>query len=185
MSLKLVRFLMRLTSETVTIELKNGTVVQGTVVGQPPAIHPVRTQPATTPLTLTATVCAVCCCVSGVDVSMNTHLRHVRLSVVGGSGVQQLESLSIRGNVVRYFILPDSLNLDQLLVEQVNKEHRKQKEGKDKTAATGGERGRGGGGGGRGGRGGRSGGGGGRGRGRGRGGGDRGGGGGSGRGRYE
>ena len=34
MSLKLVRFLMRLTGETVTVELKNGSVVQGTVVGQ-------------------------------------------------------------------------------------------------------------------------------------------------------
>ena len=35
MSLKLVRFLMRLTGETVVVELKNGSVVQGTVVGQP------------------------------------------------------------------------------------------------------------------------------------------------------
>ena len=34
---------------------------------------------------------------------------------------QSLDSLSIRGNTIRYFILPDSLNLDQLLIEQVKK----------------------------------------------------------------
>ena len=31
--MKLVRFLMRLTNETVTVELKNGTVIQGTITG--------------------------------------------------------------------------------------------------------------------------------------------------------
>ena len=31
--MKLVRFLMKLNNETVTIELKNGSVVHGTVVG--------------------------------------------------------------------------------------------------------------------------------------------------------
>merc|ERR1712125_41216 len=76
--MKLVRFLMKLTGETVTIELKNGTVVHGTVVG--------------------------------VDMSMNTHLKTVKMTVRGKNPVN-LDFLTIRGNNVRYFILPESLNL--------------------------------------------------------------------------
>ena len=96
MSLKLVRVLMRLAGESVVVELKNGTVVQGVVVG--------------------------------VDVSMNTHLTRVTLSVRGGNPVK-VDSLSVRGSTVRYFILPDSLNLEQLLVEQVSKTQRREEGG--------------------------------------------------------
>mmetsp|Transcript_19771 Transcript_19771/g.74748 ORF Transcript_19771/g.74748 Transcript_19771/m.74748 type:complete len:85 (+) Transcript_19771:56-310(+) len=45
--MKLVRFLMKLTNETVTVELKNGTTCRGTV--------------------------------TGVDISMNTFLRNVKV----------------------------------------------------------------------------------------------------------
>merc|ERR1719231_723144 len=86
--MKLVRFLMRLNNETVTIELKNGTTVQGTV--------------------------------QGVDMSMNTHLKSVKMTLKGQNPVH-LDKLSIRGNNIRYYILPDSLNLDALLVEDVRK----------------------------------------------------------------
>ena len=82
--MKLVRFLMKLSHETVTIELKNGTVCHGTI--------------------------------TGVDMSMNTHLKAVKMTIKGKDPVQ-LESLSIRGNNVRYFILPESLPLDTLLVD--------------------------------------------------------------------
>eukprot|EP01120_Amphizonella_sp_Union-15-10_P013184 TRINITY_DN6089_c0_g1_i1.p1 TRINITY_DN6089_c0_g1~~TRINITY_DN6089_c0_g1_i1.p1 ORF type:complete len:112 (-),score=14.82 TRINITY_DN6089_c0_g1_i1:80-415(-) len=86
--MKLVRFLMKLASETVIIELKNGTIVHGTI--------------------------------TGVDISMNTHLKTVKMTVKGKNPVN-LETLSIRGNNIRYFILPDSLNLDTLLVDDTPK----------------------------------------------------------------
>ena len=82
--MKLVRFLMKLNNESVTIELKNGTVVQGTV--------------------------------HGVDVSMNTFLRNVALTPKGKNQVKYY-ALSVRGSTIRYYILPDSLNLDALLVD--------------------------------------------------------------------
>eukprot|EP01127_Copromyxa_protea_P001154 TRINITY_DN1111_c0_g1_i1.p1 TRINITY_DN1111_c0_g1~~TRINITY_DN1111_c0_g1_i1.p1 ORF type:complete len:108 (-),score=18.29 TRINITY_DN1111_c0_g1_i1:174-455(-) len=86
--MKLVRFLMKLTNETVTIELKNGTIVHGTI--------------------------------TGVDISMNTHLKTVKMTVKGKNPVD-LESLSIRGNNIRYYILPDSLNLATLLAEDAKR----------------------------------------------------------------
>ncbi|CAN6981878.1 unnamed protein product [Brassica oleracea var. botrytis] len=82
--MKLVRFLMKLNNETVSIELRNGTVVHGTI--------------------------------TGVDVSMNTHLKTVKMSLKGKNPVT-MDHLSLRGNNIRYYILPDSLNLETLLVE--------------------------------------------------------------------
>lgn len=79
---------MKLTNETVTIELKNGTVIHGTI--------------------------------AGVDISMNTHMKQVKVTLRGGNPTQ-MDSLSIRGSTVRYFILPDSLNLDAVLAEESKK----------------------------------------------------------------
>jgi small nuclear ribonucleoprotein D1 len=75
---------MKLAHEKVQIELKNGTVIYGTI--------------------------------TGVDAAMNTHLKTVKL-VPKGKNPMNVELLSIRGNNIRYFILPDSLNLDTLLVD--------------------------------------------------------------------
>lgn len=47
---------------------------------------------------------------------MNTHLKSVKLTLKGKVPVA-LDHLSIRGNNIRYYILPDSLNLDTLLVD--------------------------------------------------------------------
>ncbi|EMR09156.1 small nuclear ribonucleoprotein Sm D1 [Pneumocystis murina B123] len=93
--MKLVRFLMKLINETVSIELKNGTIVNGTIVA--------------------------------VDMQMNTHLKTVKMSVFHKDPVC-LDTLSIRGNNIRYFILPDSLPLDTLLIDDAPKPKQKKKE---------------------------------------------------------
>lgn len=63
----------------------------------------------------------------GVDMSMNTHLKAVKMTIKHKEPVQ-LESLSIRGNNIRYFILPESLPLDTLLVDDAPKAKAKKKE---------------------------------------------------------
>ncbi|KAI6185089.1 Small nuclear ribonucleoprotein Sm D1 [Aphelenchoides bicaudatus] len=82
--MKLVRFLMKLSHETVIIELKNGTQVTGTI--------------------------------QGVDVAMNMHLRSVKMTMKGRDQ-QAMDTLSIRGNNIRYIVLPDALPLDKLLLD--------------------------------------------------------------------
>lgn len=60
--------------------------------------------------------------------SMNTHLRAVKMTVKNKDPVS-LDSLSIRGNNIRYFILPDSLPLDTLLIDDSPKSKSKKKAG--------------------------------------------------------
>ncbi|KAK9043184.1 hypothetical protein V6N11_071531 [Hibiscus sabdariffa] len=88
LNMKLVRFLMKLNNETVSIELKNRTMVHDTI--------------------------------TGVDVSMNTHLKTMKLTLKGNNP-KSLDHLSVRGNNIRYYILPDSLNLETLLVEETSR----------------------------------------------------------------
>ena len=96
--MKLVRFLMKLNNESVVIELKNGTVVSGTVTGM---------------FSDNFNLCL------GVDVSMNTHMKAVKLTVKGREAVS-LDHLTIRGNNIRYFLLPESLPLETLLINDSN-----------------------------------------------------------------
>ncbi|GAA5848548.1 hypothetical protein JCM9279_006600 [Rhodotorula babjevae] len=104
---------MKLNNETVTVELKNGTTVHGTI--------------------------------TGVDPSMNTHLKKVKMTVRGREP-QALDTLAIRGNNVRYYILPDSLPLDTLLIDDAPKPKKKRGDAAPRGAARGrgGDRGRGG-----------------------------------------
>lgn len=79
---------------------------------------------------------------------MNTHLKTVKLTVRNATSPQSLDSLSIRGSNVRYFILPDSLPLDTLLVDDAPKpKNVKKKEvagrGRGMRGGRGGPRGRG------------------------------------------
>ena len=92
--MKLVKFLMKLVNESLTIELKNGTVIKGTIVA--------------------------------VDMSMNTHLKAVQLTIKG-KDTMNMDHLTIRGNNIRYFILPETLHLESLLVEDAPKIRAKNK----------------------------------------------------------
>ncbi|KAI9803856.1 MAG: mRNA splicing protein smd1 [Sarcosagium campestre] len=111
--MKLVRFLMKCANETVTVELKNGTILHGTI--------------------------------TSVSPQMNTSLRTVKMTQRGRDPIS-LDTINIRGSTIRYYILPDSLPLDTLLIDDAPKPKNKaRKEVADRGArgARGGPRGRG------------------------------------------
>ena len=91
--MKLVKFLMKLVGETVTIELKNGNVVIGSI--------------------------------TSVDMSMNTHLKAVKLQQKGKE-TQSLDHLTIRGANIRYYLLPESLPLEAHLSAEDKKQKKKE-----------------------------------------------------------
>lgn len=70
---------------------------------------------------------------AGVDIQMNTHLKTVKMTVRNRQPLT-LDTLSIRGNNIRYWILPDALPLDMLLVDDAPKPKGKMK---DKALRTG------------------------------------------------
>lgn len=86
---------MKLSHETVTMELKNGTTVHGTI--------------------------------TSVDAAMTTHLKAVKLTPKNGNPVN-LDMLTVRGNNIRYYILPDSLPLETLLIDDTPKTKAKKKD---------------------------------------------------------
>ena len=87
--MRLVRFLMKLTNEQVTIELKTGSEVRGWV--------------------------------AGVDMQMNIHLKRAEVRLKGATTTTKAETLSVRGSNIRYVILPESINLDLLLIDDSHK----------------------------------------------------------------
>ncbi|TVY83435.1 Small nuclear ribonucleoprotein Sm D1 [Lachnellula suecica] len=105
------RFLMKCANETVTIELKNGTIIHGTI--------------------------------TSVSPQMNTALRTVKMTQRGREPIS-LDTINLRGSTIRYYILPDSLPLDTLLIDDAPKPKNKaRKEVADRGGARGGGRGRG------------------------------------------
>lgn len=69
----------------------------------------------------------LCLSPAAVDMAMNTHLKSVKMTV-RNRNPQSLDSLSIRGSNIRYYILPDSLPLDTLLVDDAPKPKKKKVE---------------------------------------------------------
>ena len=64
---------------------------------------------------------------AGVDMSMNTHLKAVKLTIKD-KVTMTLDTLSLRGNNIRYFILPENIPLDTLLVDDTPKAKAKKRE---------------------------------------------------------
>uniref|UniRef100_A0A914D2Y6 Small nuclear ribonucleoprotein Sm D1 n=1 Tax=Acrobeloides nanus TaxID=290746 RepID=A0A914D2Y6_9BILA len=79
----------------------------------------------------------------GVDVAMNTHLRSVKMHVKGREPIT-LDAISIRGNNIRYVVLPDSLALDTLLIDDEPRKKPMRGRGGGRGARGGRSRGRGG-----------------------------------------
>ena len=84
--MRLLRLLQQHKHETVTIELKNGAQVLGTI--------------------------------TKVDNAMNTHLNHVKIAIKGKLHVI-MDSMFVRGNNIRYIILPEALPLWEDVVADV------------------------------------------------------------------
>jgi len=103
--------LMKCANETVTIELKNGTIIHGTI--------------------------------TSVSPQMNTALRAVKMTQRGRDPIS-LDTINLRGSTIRYYILPDSLPLDTLLIDDAPKPKNKARKETDRgRAVRGGVRGRG------------------------------------------
>lgn len=58
---------------------------------------------------------------------MNTHLKTVKMTIMNRDPIH-LETLSLRGNNIRYYILPDALPLETLLIDDTPKAKAKKKE---------------------------------------------------------
>ena len=61
--------------------------------------------------------------------SMNTHLKSVRMTLKGREPIA-LDTLSLRGNNIRYFLLPESIPLDTLLIDDTPQRKQRKKESK-------------------------------------------------------
>ena len=123
-SMKLVNFLKSLRNEQVTIELKNGTTIWGTLQTVSPQMNATLTDVTlsipsgastsnsssnTRGASALASVYLMSASPSTDTSSSNTSSKQVTVS---------LQYVNVRGNTIRQIILPDSLNLDSLLVDR-------------------------------------------------------------------
>ncbi|CCC68609.1 hypothetical protein NCAS_0B05250 [Naumovozyma castellii] len=117
--MKLVNFLKKLRNEQVTIELKNGTTVWGTLQTVSPQMNATLTDvKLSLPHNSSHGVSA------GPIAMASVYLTNGETSTDSSSNsnagrTTSLQYINIRGNTIRQIILPDSLNLDSLLVDEV------------------------------------------------------------------
>ena len=71
---------------------------------------------------------------------MNTALKNVKMTPRGQDAVA-LDNMNIRGSTIRYIILPDSLPLDTLLIDDAPKPKNKARKESDRGGGGGGGRG--------------------------------------------
>lgn len=117
--MKLVNFLKKLRNEQVTVELKNGTTVWGTLQTVSPQMNATLTD---VQLSLPRSRSNA----AGYNALASIYLSDGQAtngSANDGLTTTSLQYINIRGNTIRQIILPDSLNLDSLLVDekQLNK----------------------------------------------------------------
>lgn len=74
---------------------------------------------------------------------MNTALRNVKMTPKGQDPIS-LDTMNIRGSTIRYFLLPDSLPLDTLLIDDAPKPKNKARKEPERGGRGGRGRGRGG-----------------------------------------
>lgn len=75
--------------------------------------------------------------IASVSPQMNTNLRNAKMTPKNGSQIS-LDHVSIRGSEIRYYILPDSLPLDTLLIDDAPKPKNKARKEQDKSGGVGG-----------------------------------------------
>ncbi|KAG6208825.1 mRNA splicing protein smd1, partial [Claviceps purpurea] len=71
--------------------------------------------------------------ISSISPQMNTALRNVKMTAKGQDPIP-LETMNIRGSTIRYFILPDSLPLDTLLIDDAPKPKNKARKEAERSA---------------------------------------------------
>ncbi|KAJ5755810.1 small nuclear ribonucleoprotein Sm D1 [Penicillium manginii] len=138
--MKLVRFLMKCANETVTIELKNGMCRPPTLRDPDLATYlnsfglsvhrqlKKKLDLLTSRLPIGTILHGT---ITSVSPQMNTSLRTVKMTPKGRDPIS-LDTINIRGSTIRYYILPDSLPLDTLLVDDAPKPKNKARKEADR-----------------------------------------------------
>lgn len=133
--MKLVNFLKKLKNEQVTVELKNGQTVFGTVSQVTPQMNVVlnNVQLKDGPSRRSGSNKDH----FGSSVSASAFSFYVKDNSVN------LQYINIRGNTIRQIILPDSLNIDTILASMDNKDlNQLKRKGRVNQISTGNKRGR-------------------------------------------